>query len=324
MFKVAGKMFALSALGADELKISLKCDPGLAEQLRDAYEAIGPGYHLNKRHWNTVVVDGVDRQLLVRHDRGQLRPGGGEAAAQDARAAGLERGGLAPAPSPVRHDRYVALGDREYRAVLDLVGEVHDAGGVTEMRALVLPALRGMVAAEYASYNEVGPDHALVSIADPELPDWAYEAWGRHWAQNPLVQRHAHTRDSRPYQWTDIVDPAEFRRTELFDELYRPLGIDHQISFVLPSPADLTIGLALSRGGSRFSEPEREMLDLARPHLIQAYRNAQIKDALSALLDDVRRGVDAAGQGVVVVAAERARLVRQRQGRRPRGALVRR
>ena len=65
VFKVAGKMFALSALGADELRISLKCEPGLAEQLRDAYEAIGPGYHLNKRHWNTVVVDGVPRSILL-------------------------------------------------------------------------------------------------------------------------------------------------------------------------------------------------------------------------------------------------------------------
>ncbi len=65
VFKVAGKMFALSALGSDPLRVSLKCEPGLAEQLRDAYEAIGPGYHLNKRHWNTVVVAGVDRRLLV-------------------------------------------------------------------------------------------------------------------------------------------------------------------------------------------------------------------------------------------------------------------
>ena len=65
VFKVAGKVFALSALGTDELRISLKCDPGLAEQLRDSYEAIGPGYHLNKRHWNTVLVAGVDRRLLV-------------------------------------------------------------------------------------------------------------------------------------------------------------------------------------------------------------------------------------------------------------------
>lgn len=65
VFKVAGKMFALSALGADELKVSLKCEPGLAEQLRDAYEAISPGYHLNKRHWNTVKVDGVPRPMLL-------------------------------------------------------------------------------------------------------------------------------------------------------------------------------------------------------------------------------------------------------------------
>ncbi len=65
VFKVAGKMFALTALASDPLSISLKCEPGLAEQLRDAYEAIGPGYHLNKRHWNTVTVSGVPSWLLV-------------------------------------------------------------------------------------------------------------------------------------------------------------------------------------------------------------------------------------------------------------------
>jgi predicted DNA-binding protein (MmcQ/YjbR family) len=58
VFKVAGKMFALSRLAADPLAVSLKCDPELAEQLRDAHEAVRPGYHLNKRHWNTVSIDG--------------------------------------------------------------------------------------------------------------------------------------------------------------------------------------------------------------------------------------------------------------------------
>jgi predicted DNA-binding protein (MmcQ/YjbR family) len=65
VFKVAGKIYALSPLRSEPLRVSLKCDPGLAEQLRAAYEAIGPGYHLNKRHWNTVVVDGVPHQVLV-------------------------------------------------------------------------------------------------------------------------------------------------------------------------------------------------------------------------------------------------------------------
>jgi predicted DNA-binding protein (MmcQ/YjbR family) len=58
VFKVAEKMFALSQLGADSLRVSLKCDPQLAEALRGAHAAVIPGYHLNKRHWNTVIIDG--------------------------------------------------------------------------------------------------------------------------------------------------------------------------------------------------------------------------------------------------------------------------
>ncbi len=58
MFKVAGKMFALSQLDPDSLRVSVKCEPGLAEVLRGAHPAVLPGYHLNKRHWNTVIVDG--------------------------------------------------------------------------------------------------------------------------------------------------------------------------------------------------------------------------------------------------------------------------
>jgi predicted DNA-binding protein (MmcQ/YjbR family) len=58
VFKVAGKMFALSQLGAESLRVSVKCEPELAEGLRRAHDAVIPGYHLNKRHWNTVIVDG--------------------------------------------------------------------------------------------------------------------------------------------------------------------------------------------------------------------------------------------------------------------------
>jgi predicted DNA-binding protein (MmcQ/YjbR family) len=58
VFKVAGKMFALSQLNAAPLRVSLKCEPQLAEALRGAHPAVLPGYHLNKRHWNTVIVGG--------------------------------------------------------------------------------------------------------------------------------------------------------------------------------------------------------------------------------------------------------------------------
>ena len=58
VFKVADKMFALSQLARRPLCVSLKCEPALAEQLRETHSAVRPGYHLNKRHWNTVTIDG--------------------------------------------------------------------------------------------------------------------------------------------------------------------------------------------------------------------------------------------------------------------------
>jgi predicted DNA-binding protein (MmcQ/YjbR family) len=58
VFKVAGRIFAITRLADTPLLVSLKCEPALAEQLRDAHAAVIPGYHLNKRHWNTVVIDG--------------------------------------------------------------------------------------------------------------------------------------------------------------------------------------------------------------------------------------------------------------------------
>jgi predicted DNA-binding protein (MmcQ/YjbR family) len=67
VFKVGGKMFALSQLDADSLRVSLKCEPELAVGLRAAHAAIIPGYHLNKRHWNTVIIDGSLPETMVRN-----------------------------------------------------------------------------------------------------------------------------------------------------------------------------------------------------------------------------------------------------------------
>ena len=66
VFKVAGKMFALSQLKRTPLEVSVKCEPELAVQLRGGYDAIRPGYHLNKRHWNTLTIGADLPDKLVR------------------------------------------------------------------------------------------------------------------------------------------------------------------------------------------------------------------------------------------------------------------
>jgi predicted DNA-binding protein (MmcQ/YjbR family) len=71
VFKVGGKMFALAALDEVPTTVNLKCDPDLALDLRDRYEQITPGYHMNKKHWNTIDIEGcipdAELQRLIDH-----------------------------------------------------------------------------------------------------------------------------------------------------------------------------------------------------------------------------------------------------------------
>lgn len=71
VYKAGDKMFALVAEKSHPVRISLKCDPKLAQTLREKYESVMPGYHLNKKHWNTIVMSGQltweEVQDLIRH-----------------------------------------------------------------------------------------------------------------------------------------------------------------------------------------------------------------------------------------------------------------
>jgi predicted DNA-binding protein (MmcQ/YjbR family) len=70
VYKADGKMFALMSEQKEPINLSLKCDPLLSQVLRDRYESVMPGYHLNKKHWNTVVLSG---QLPWEEVRGLIR-----------------------------------------------------------------------------------------------------------------------------------------------------------------------------------------------------------------------------------------------------------
>jgi len=71
VFKVGGKIFALAALDEVPPRVNLKCDPDLALDLRDRYEQVRPGYHMNKKHWNTVEIASgihdIELQKMIDH-----------------------------------------------------------------------------------------------------------------------------------------------------------------------------------------------------------------------------------------------------------------
>ncbi len=59
VYKVLGKVFLLTSLDSEDFRFNVKCDPDLAEELREQYSCVLPGYHMNKKHWNTIVVNGT-------------------------------------------------------------------------------------------------------------------------------------------------------------------------------------------------------------------------------------------------------------------------
>lgn len=79
VYKVGGKMFALIAEGKQPIRLSLKCDPQLAQLLRGKYDEVMEGHHLNKKHWNTLVLSGQlgwdEVQALIRHSYELVTPG---------------------------------------------------------------------------------------------------------------------------------------------------------------------------------------------------------------------------------------------------------
>lgn len=139
----------------------------------------------------------------------------------------------------------------------------------------LIVALRRSVPAEMAALNEVPaePPHT-VSISDPVVPGKVHAAFARHAGENPLAKHHMETRDGRAIRFSDLITRRELHRLGLYRHVYAPLEVEYQIAFTLPSSSQRVLGVALSRSTRDFTAGERDHLNLVRPYLIQAYRNA--------------------------------------------------
>ncbi len=161
--------------------------------------------------------------------------------------------------------------------LLELIGDTVSLLGIEEFRHELLHALRRAVPARWVSLNDIGPDpDTIAAIVDPPMTDEQHETFARYAHQNPLIERMTITRDGRPLRFSDVVSVEELHTREIYTQFYRPAGVEYQIAFTLPHDKDRLLGVALSRTpiSGDFTDAERNLLDRARPFLIQAYRNA--------------------------------------------------
>jgi DNA-binding CsgD family transcriptional regulator len=139
----------------------------------------------------------------------------------------------------------------------------------------LLRTLREVIPAEWCALNELPAELPhTVSITEPPAPPEMHAAFARYGPENPLVQNYMQTHDGRAMRFSDLLTRRELHRLDLYREVYRPLGVEYQIAFTLPSAAQRVLGIALSRAERDFTASERDLLNIARPYLIQAYRNA--------------------------------------------------
>jgi DNA-binding CsgD family transcriptional regulator len=165
--------------------------------------------------------------------------------------------------------------------LLDLIGEVQGMLDLDELIEGLLAAFDRNLPSDFASINDIGPDpERVIAVIRPAQPQHLYQAYGEYASQNPLMARYVETLDGRPYRFSDVISQADLHALDLYEHVYRPMGVEFQIAFTLPATPGRVLAIALSRGGRDYSDAERDLLERARPFLIQAWRNAVEHTAL--------------------------------------------
>ncbi len=192
------------------------------------------------------------------------------------------------------------LSARDLHAALAFVDEAHSFADLDSFRSGILPGLEELVPCDLVGYNEVpsGEDALVITYPDPPL-DLAGEVLSRLAHQHPLIAVQANG-DDATYKISDFLSRREFHSLELYDELYRLLDAEDQIAFGLPGP--MVIGIAMNRGRRSFSERDRNLLDLLRPHLTRAHARARERTQAEALIAVLERGLRASDTAVVALA----------------------
>lgn len=169
------------------------------------------------------------------------------------------------------------------KRVLSLVGEVIGLLDLDELSRGLIRALHEVVPSDWGALNEVPADLPYtISLTDPPVPASLHEAFARYASQNPIADHFLRTHDGRATRISDLVTRRQFHRLDVYQHVYRPLNVEYQIAFTLPSTKDRILGASLSRARRDFTARERDLLNLARPYLIQIYRNALAYSRLAA------------------------------------------
>jgi DNA-binding CsgD family transcriptional regulator len=164
--------------------------------------------------------------------------------------------------------------------VLDFLLALYRQQDVDGFAAQIVRSLPELISTDMISFNEVDPEtgksRTVVAPTGADRFPGSEEIFERHVRQHPYVACWPRFEDGRAHRVSDFMARGEFRRLAIYNDYYRRIGTEHQLAIALPGAAPWVRGVALSRGPRDYSDRERQLLTELGPHMIQAYRNAEL------------------------------------------------
>ena len=199
------------------------------------------------------------------------------------------------------------LGSRELRKLLDFIHECYALRPHSTFPDYLVSALGKILPGDIHAYNEICTERkiAIAKWAPSSvqmIPD-GFSILAKHAAENPVVPYFEKTGDGWPKKVTDFIPLGKFQHCALHNEFYRPFRIRYHLSTALTAGAKTIITLTSHRWNKDFSDSEQAILDLVRPHVVQAFRNSRLHSAVTQEAESRQHALEALQKPIMAVKA---------------------
>ncbi|MGO9596156.1 MAG: helix-turn-helix transcriptional regulator [Steroidobacteraceae bacterium] len=195
------------------------------------------------------------------------------------------------------------LSRRDLTRVLSFVEGAQALPDLDGLALYISNQLPKLIQCDAASYNEINPRlkriRWVVTDGVASFPD-AERVFEAHMPEHPFVNHHARCRGQTAVKISDFLSQRRWRSTGMYSEFYCRLGLEHVLAIYIPTQPGF-VGISPLRAGAEFSERERAILTLLRPHLVHAYRTAALRTEYEAELGLFLQGMDVAGFGAILL-----------------------
>ena len=199
------------------------------------------------------------------------------------------------------------LVQNDYDLFLDCIRELYSIDELPALRLWLLEeALPKLLSSDWFSYNEVDLLHPAntLAILKPEAGALFQRLFPRFQEvvhQHPLVTRQLQSPEFAVYKISDFLTQEDYHRLELYQDVYRHLGVEYQIAVTIRTEPARVTAFALSRRQNDYTERDRAILEMLRPHLVVAFNNLALARENMAIQDTTSLALNALASATIIV-----------------------